>query len=226
VIEFLCPNGHKIHCPAEQGGRPAKCPRCGVKFLIPDRSEVDLAAVDSGISRPEFSDSAIPPPPPVVQSGGAEKGQTIEFLCPNGHRLHGPAELQGRPGECPDCGAKFRIPSYSDVLGDEDPKRPRPRPSTQPVQAKQMSQVPSGESLAKVLARLWEKRAKGAKVELHLANGEILVPDRYAEKLSGRSHGVFSVEETDGTHTLTMVAWDSVARLVVRGLKDLPGEMA
>jgi hypothetical protein len=45
----------------------------------------------------------------------------IEFLCPNGHRLNGPVSLQGRPGECPECGSRFRVPSYGDDLSDEEP---------------------------------------------------------------------------------------------------------
>ena len=36
----------------------------------------------------------------------------IVFPCPNGHKLNGPASLQGQPGQCPHCGAKFRIPVF------------------------------------------------------------------------------------------------------------------
>jgi len=49
-------------------------------------------------------------------------GDQIEFLCPNGHLLHGPAQLQGRPAECPECGLKFVIPTYSE----------QPEPGAQP----------------------------------------------------------------------------------------------
>lgn len=35
MIEFLCPNNHRIRCPDEQAGRAAKCPKCGAKFVIP-----------------------------------------------------------------------------------------------------------------------------------------------------------------------------------------------
>jgi hypothetical protein len=35
VIEFLCPNNHRIKCTDDQAGRAAKCPKCGVKFIIP-----------------------------------------------------------------------------------------------------------------------------------------------------------------------------------------------
>ena len=44
-----------------------------------------------------------------------EKEETIVFLCPNGHRLNGPAHLQGKPGQCPHCGEKFHIPDFEEV---------------------------------------------------------------------------------------------------------------
>ena len=101
-MEFLCPNGHKIHCPDEQAGRAAKCPRCGVKFRIPHPSEEDApgtAADGPEVFRPQLSDSPTVETPPDAVDGAAGLEPQIEFLCPSGHRLHGPASLQGRPGE-------------------------------------------------------------------------------------------------------------------------------
>ena len=61
MIEFLCPNGHRIRCQAEHVGRGAKCPRCGVKFLVPAAPEVEQPSSDSdsGVSGPDFTDSGI-----------------------------------------------------------------------------------------------------------------------------------------------------------------------
>ena len=47
--------------------------------------------------------------------------QIITFLCPNGHKLSGPASLQGKPGQCPHCSSKFVIPDYSEFAPDPDP---------------------------------------------------------------------------------------------------------
>ena len=90
----------------------AKCPRCGVKFRVPSVEEAELdesspADADGGpaeliTSDPGGSSDSQPRPP--------QKEPQIEFLCPNGHHLHGPASLQGRPGACPECGSRFRIP--------------------------------------------------------------------------------------------------------------------
>ena len=52
------------------------------------------------------------------------------------------------------------------------------------------------------------------------------MPDHFAASLSKTSHGVFAVDESNGTHTLSVVTWDSVVRVLVRDLKELPREMA
>ncbi len=39
----------------------------------------------------------------------------IAFLCPNGHRLVGPARLQGQAGQCPHCGARFLVPMLNEM---------------------------------------------------------------------------------------------------------------
>jgi len=56
-------------------------------------------------------------------TGAAESSEErIVFLCPNGHKLNGPARLQGKPGKCPHCGVRFRIPVYEeDDLEQEEP---------------------------------------------------------------------------------------------------------
>jgi hypothetical protein len=37
----------------------------------------------------------------------------VRFQCPNGHNLHVKTELAGKRGICPECGAKFVVPSFS-----------------------------------------------------------------------------------------------------------------
>jgi hypothetical protein len=83
-------------------------------FLVPEGAASDGAAA---------SKSGIQPAP-----------ETISFLCPNGHKLSGPRSLQGRAGQCPHCGARFRIPNY------EEPETPAPRP-----RFKTEEEVPLGE---------------------------------------------------------------------------------
>ncbi len=241
MIEFFCPNGHKIICPDEQAGRGAKCPKCGVKFRIPYPAEVDAshaAGSDSDVSKPELTDSGIGP----LETDSVEpveKEPQIEFLCPNGHRLHGPASLQGKPGQCPECGSKFRIPTYDDVPeeaeeteqdlgvgradGGVDSDLTRPQIDTGRTDTDEPSEEISAaeRSTAAAFERFWAEKPDGENVQVHLSGGEILTSDRFVKSLSTQNHGVFAVKEPDDTYTLTAVAWDSVVRMVMRGVKNI-----
>lgn len=316
MIEFLCPNGHRIHCPAEQAGRAAKCPKCGVKFLVPNPAEVGTQegpdspappqppppaeappaappagkAAVKGAGKPADTKPAAPKegrsdggkPAPAAgpaarpaegaaaapQSGPAEPEAAaaedqIEFLCPNGHRLHGPASLQGRPGECPQCGSRFRIPTYGPISDEEETEQdlgvgradgsaeaespaPEGGPSEhdagaeiedfvdletdwseipRPIPSELDFSEPSGHPLAQLFARLWKEKPADAAIALHLSGGETLVPDHFAEDLSQETHAVFAIKEPGKTYTLTVVAWDSIVRVLVRGVSELPKEM-
>ena len=106
VIEFLCPQGHKIRCGDDRAGKPARCPKCGVRFYVPGPDDSESSDSGSWATAPaETSNSP--------GSTGALKEQ-IEFLCPNGHRVWAPIALQGRAGQCPECGSKFHIPTLAD----------------------------------------------------------------------------------------------------------------
>ncbi|HUT91902.1 MAG TPA: hypothetical protein VMY37_20575 [Thermoguttaceae bacterium] len=99
-------------------------------------------------------------------------------------------------------------------------------PSAAPVDDSDRPQ-PAGpvvHPLANLLSRLWAERAHGAVIELHLSDGQTIAPDRYALEMSRGSIGVFALSEPDGTYTVTAVAWDSVARVQVRRLRQLPDE--
>ena len=249
MIEFQCPNGHRIHCPDEQAGRAAKCPRCGARFRIPDPSEAGTAPASSSssdVGRATLSDSAAPPAvapaaapaaPKPVPAPAAE--ETIEFLCPNGHRLHGPASLQGKPGECPECGSRFRIPMYDDVSEGEETgegivaghangtadsfvRRPQVDFGSADEEAALGRPRPAEHPLPDLVARLWAQKPADGSVELRLANGEALHPERFVAKLSQSTHAVFAVKEADGRYTLAAVAWESIQQVLVRGLSKLP----
>lgn len=143
AIKFLCPNGHPLSCGDDRAGKPGKCPKCGTQFVVPDAEEIAAAsngakadkesavvvagsgvgggakaAADSSASA-SGSGSSSPVKPGSGVGQVAFPADQIVFLCPNGHRLNGPKSLQGRPGQCPHCGEKFRIPVYEEEAPQE-----------------------------------------------------------------------------------------------------------
>ena len=117
MIKFLCPNGHQLSAPENLAGKPGKCPKCSTAFVVPAPAEEE--------------EEAMPPQPAAAVPNAAGGGSSMDigmgsgkgkagkevfvFLCPNGHKLNGPPSLKGKPGQCPHCGAKFRIPSDDDL---------------------------------------------------------------------------------------------------------------
>jgi hypothetical protein len=182
----------------------------------------------------------------MAAAGSAIEGSSdqIEFYCPNGHKLHGPVDLAGHAGQCPHCKTKFVIP-HPDEAEDEDPDLPFLASGAGAAQAASVSdddveeveEVPSpppfdfnlfGQSaepqqhpLVSLFATLWKHRRNGATVEVQLSDGKLLTPDRYAPKLSQGSHAVFVSLGADGRHTLTVVSWEAIHRVTVRGVEDL-----
>jgi hypothetical protein len=241
MIEFLCPNGHKIRCQAAQAGRAAKCPRCGVKFRVPDVTDQDFATKshsDSSVSTPDFADSSVTGSGAAGTAAAARTDADFEFLCPNGHRLHGPASLQGRPGQCPECGSRFRIPSYEDIPAEEEIEQEIGRGRADGSDRSEISaataspgaaagQLATTETTGATFVRLWNLRPTGATVELRLRSGETIVPDRFLACASAESrHGVFTTLEANATVSLVVVPWEAVDRMTVRGLSEVPKEFS
>jgi hypothetical protein len=239
MIEFLCPNGHKIRCQAAQAGRAAKCPRCGVKFRVPDVTDQDFATKshsDSSVSSPDFTDSSVSGRQASGTAGATGSDADFEFLCPNGHRLHGPTSLQGRPGQCPECGSRFRIPTYEDIPAEEEAEHEIGRGRADGSEGSEISAAPAppgatagqpttAESTGATFAQLWNLRPTGAIVEVRLRSGETIVPDQFLARASAESqHGVFTTLDANSTVSLVVVPWEAVDRVSVRGLNEIPKE--
>jgi hypothetical protein len=256
LLQFLCPSGHKVHCSEDRAGQAAKCPRCGVRFRIPTLEEVhslDTSSAAEGSSVRVGSASISLHQASAVALGPALADQVgqIEFLCPNDHLLHGPTELQGQPGECPQCGSRFRVPTYADqpppAVDDvaalhgssEVPTVPDTEADqTSPSSWKRESTATVGSSLesastaalrehptARLMARLWSCREQGATIEIRCGEGQCLAPDQLVPSLTTATHGVFAVAEPNGTFTVTAVAWGEIRVVVARGVRQLPEAM-
>ncbi len=241
VIEFLCPQGHKIRCADDRAGKPAKCPKCGVKFYVPAPDDAELTESGSWATAPaETSNSP--------GSTGSIKEQ-IEFLCPNGHRVWAPIGLQGRAGQCPECGSKFHIPTLADyedmpldILPTEDSVvnldplgslqtngSPSAKGSGRLSRSRTggaagSSPPPGPDQMARFLADLVADLPKEAAIELLTTDGQKYQPTQFAKKLCDGGRLVFSTSTGDDTHSLVVLPWTSIARIELSGLKQLPLE--
>lgn len=253
-IKFLCPNGHQLTAPDNLAGRPGKCPKCNTPFVVPK-------------PEPE-SPSAESPPAPAAEAPAAEtaaeklpvdkatadqigqgsgKGKMnppdmFIFLCPNGHKLNGPSSLKGKAGQCPHCGAKFRIPDDDDDM--ELPEVPEDEPAAasseqfvfpgfeteenieevyEAVEVEDtLDPPPDGiHPLSYIVGRLWDRKGDGTELEIFLAEGEIVAPELYSEVLSIKEFGVFGSQEGDGTYSVTIIPWSTVRKIGIRKLPEL-----
>jgi hypothetical protein len=73
-----------------------------------------------------------------------------------------------------------------------------------------------------VLTRLWHAKEPGQIIDLYLTHGAVFSPEFYAETLSQPAFGVFGRRSQDGDYTLTMIPWDTIARLEIRPVKQVP----
>lgn len=256
MIEFLCPNGHRIRCPAERAGQPAKCPKCGVRFRVPEPSDETLAPDEAVSAAAERAMGSAMGSALGKTQATATAEQQIEFLCPNGHRLHGPASLQGHTGQCPECNSRFRIPSYDDVPAEDEQAAEETigvvgagsdtKLTLDDTESLAASQTSSGRSedavtsalhlesssvlatpkhaspLAKLLARLLAEKDAEATVKLYLTSGETLTPSHFVKQASQGSHALFAFNDASGRFTLMLIAWESIARIEIQGMKELP----
>jgi hypothetical protein len=140
MIKFLCPNGHQLSAPENLAGKAGKCPKCGTAFLVPQVEDEDAAergppgepgpepapTAEAAADATAAEDSQKPALPAMGSGKGkALTGEVFVFLCPNGHKLNGPPSLKGKAGQCPHCGARFRIPADDDLeLPEEEEAAP------------------------------------------------------------------------------------------------------
>ena len=111
MIKFQCPNGHTLTTGDDRAGTAARCPKCHAPVVVPLANGQPAPAAESVGTGSSPSAAAVQPP--------AAEGDLIVFLCPNGHKLNGPSRLKGKAGQCPHCGAKFRIPDDEEEFEEE-----------------------------------------------------------------------------------------------------------
>jgi hypothetical protein len=262
AIEFRCPNGHRLSCPDDRAGKPAKCPKCNATFTVPTSEAAAAAAVPgSGVSLSAVADSGSISSigkggkiEAASEQGGSPPGNVIVFLCPNGHKLNCPPSMQGKAGKCPHCGAKFLIPQYGaeEALEDQAAMEEEGEPQSEADIELEMAEepqlrasTPSATSppelpfdfsvglggtpepssiLPGIFNELWMHHDQTLVIEVQLRSGATITPHHYSPNSSREGYAIFAVKEPHGAYTLSVVAWDQIERITVRGMSELPPE--
>lgn len=206
-IVFRCPNGHKIIAPAAQAGKRGICSKCKTPVTIPAPGGAEAAEAGGaplpGMPETEAAIPAIGPldgaPAVTVEAGG----MTIDV--PDQPPGGGEEDWNFIGGQ-----------ALEPAAGSVEPRWSAGPPG--PV-------VERGGTVAQLVARLWAEREHGGVIELHLDGGSVIIPEWYDANWSRGTHGLFASPAADGSVTLTAVAWDTVRKIVVRQLTEVPDDM-
>ena len=174
-------------------------------------------------------------------------------MCPNGHKLHGPASLQGKPGQCPHCKSRFLIPfahgdaepelepdfEHLDLVSAFESAAGWEEPSDQVDAALAEDDVDdvnvcdeppppplpkTGHPLAEIIRKLWAEARGAGTLEVQVTGGAPFLAESFSPELSQREYGVFAVRDEKGDEQVTILPWSDVRQVVVRGLGVLPRE--
>jgi hypothetical protein len=204
VIEFYCPNEHYLRAPAKLQGKRGQCPHCGEKFVVPSLEEeahgnptATVAETGEMVALGQIQEIGQHPHEAVEE---VEEVEEVEVVEP---------QLGPKSGG---LAPSFRFIEEQAAASDEYATPPEPPP-------------PHGHPLAALFERIWEESDREAVVELELKTGERIAPLNYAHDVSRGQFGIFAIRAHDGTHTVTVIAWDDIARITVKQLKELPPTM-
>jgi hypothetical protein len=82
----------------------------------------------------------------------------------------------------------------------------------------------SPDKIGKFLAEVVADLADGESIELLTTDGQKYVPEKLAQGLCDSTRLAFSAKTEDDTHSLVVLPWPSIARIEIRGLRQLPLE--
>lgn len=210
-IAFKCPNGHPMRASRELAGKQARCRECKELVRIPKIEAAPPPAAEG--------QAVVAPPPPTETR---EPPPAAVAPPPSAFPAAG-----GGPVVSPPAGTLEDRADWNFVVApDAAPAADSEPPATWPAyEATDMLAGDGGNPTAQLVARLWKERDHGGIIELHLTGGSVIIPEWYDVNWSRGTHGLFASQVADGSVTLTAVAWETVQKVVVRQLSEVPADM-
>jgi hypothetical protein len=211
-IVFHCPNGDRVVVPVALAGKRGKCSKCGIDVTIPKLGETPPAQEEVPAAPAPAPAAAAPEPspePPAVTAPEATPATAPEPIPEAPVAAAPPAGGEARGGAGWDFIAGQSEQSAVWMGGD----------------AAGGFVAEGGNATAALVGRLWAERQHGGVIELHLAGGSVILPEWYDANWSRGTHGLFASQAADGSVTLTAVAWETVQKIVVRQLTEVPDDM-
>ncbi len=139
AVSFKCKDcGGEIEAPAAAVGLTSECPVCGKPVVIPTESEpgtihgpkIEIPSLDmqveevvkrtfAGAETAAQKNQTIRIDLSTLDLSAPEapkpKERIVSFFCKNCRQeLEAPAEMMGMQSDCPDCGASFEVPFFSE----------------------------------------------------------------------------------------------------------------
>lgn len=221
-IVFFCSNGHKITVDVSLAGKAGKCSKqgCGVPVQIPSPPGAEQPGKSARAAKPPRT-AAEPSPAPV-------EAPEIVFAPPIAEpAAEGPGTLvvdaPARPPAPPVAPPPGDEPSFDFIPGGATAEAGSDAGAGAEAWTFDLDQI--DHPTARLVARLWQERAHGGVVEVHLSGGGVIMPEWYDPQWSCGTHAVFAALAADGSVTLTAVAWDQIQRVVVRQVQGTPDGM-
>lgn len=204
-----------IRAPQEKAvAEPPRGPKTEPEKAVPPKQPV----IPSSPPRAEVATESAVPPANVATSIAASPAERdleqIVFLCPNGHRLHGPVTLCGKAGQCPHCNSKFLVPSLEELTEEDLEITEVSGPEFEGQSAPLLN--------AEMLQSLWNMQTANSKVLLQTEDSGEIVPQQYLRNLSRGDYAVFVVGGAEKESRVIALAWKGIRRITVTGLKDIP----
>ncbi len=248
LFEFLCPNDHRLTAPVSRAGRSGKCPHCGEEFQIPELEEEGSESQEAeGEQTPPESAAEVPwsesveevPAEPLGEASVPTQGEVSEGVPVPQEESPQPSsgapplpeaepelpEVVSQEPQLPvpegsDSGPRSDVAEVLQGLQDQDVEDLEPLeevpPPPPPVPPPQMHPV------ARMFETLWHEMDEEAMFEVTLEDGHRFMPVAFSEASLHAPAALFATSTGENNHVVILVPWDKVARVTVRGVKELP----